>query len=181
MTEPLPVLADANDLATLLDVVATDPKLLLALRRASDRFRGAVRHPVSLVANDVVLLDGNGTQSLNLPAAPVVGTPTVTIDGTAVTDFRTSAKNGILRRSSCWPDDLGNIQVTYTHGYAEIPGDIADAVLEQAQLQYEVLAGVAQMSLGSQSIGFGTQATVGTTQRWSDAVQKYRLNVGDRS
>ena len=54
-------------------------------------------------------------------------------------------------------------------------------MLEQAQLQYEVLAGVAQMSLGSQSIGFGTQATVGTTQRWSDAVQKYRLNVGDRS
>lgn len=181
MTDQLPALASAEDLATLTGAVPTDPKLLLALRRASDRFRGDVRHPVSLVTDDVVLLDGNGTRSLFLPAAPIVGTPTVTIDGDLVTDFRPSVKNGILRRDVCWPDTLGSIQVIYTHGYNDVPGDISDAVLEQAEVQYSVLAGVAQMSLGSQSFAFGTQATVGVTQRWSDAVQKYVLNRGDRS
>jgi hypothetical protein len=181
MTDPLPPLASADDLATLLGVESTDPKMALALRRASDRFRGAVGHPVSLVADDVVLLDGDGTRSLALPAAPIVGTPTVTVDGDPVTDFSVSPKNGVLRRDSCWPDKLGCIQVTYTHGYEAVPGDIADAVLEQAELQYSVLAGVSQMSLGSQSFAFGAQATVGVTQRWSDTVQKYLLNRGDRS
>lgn len=179
MQTTLPPLAEAGDLALLLGVPATDGKLLLALARASSRFRGAVRHIVSL-ADDVVLLDGNGSQALILPAAPVVGRPDVEIDGQTVTDFSVS-RSGMLRRAGGWPDGLGNVQVSYTHGYDEIPGDIQDAVLEQAELQYKILAGVQQASLGAQSVTFGTQASVGVTQRWTDAVTSHMLNRGDRS
>jgi hypothetical protein len=182
MAEPLPPLADEDDLATKLGVPATDGKLQLALKRASDRFRGAVGHPVTQVEDDIIELDGNGSHSLLLPAAPIIGTPVVTVDGAAVTDFSVSRSRGMLRRRGCvWPDDLGNIEVTYTHGYDQIPGDIEDAVLEQAELQFQILAGVAQMSLGSESFAFGAQATVGTTQRWSDAVARYQIGRGDRS
>jgi hypothetical protein len=174
-------LAPASDLATLLGVPPTDPKLLLALKRASGRFRGQVHHPVSLVANDTVQLDGDGSDTLLLPAAPVVGDVAVKIDGVTVTDHKVSRHAGILRRAAGWPDDLGNIEVTYTHGHTEIPVDVVDAVLEQAELQFKVLAGVQQASLGARSITFGTTASVGVTQRWVDAIEAHRLNRGDRS
>lgn len=177
----LPALADADDLATLCGVPATDAKLTLALRRASARFRGAVKRPISLTTDDQVWLDGDGTNTLLLPSAPIVGTPTVLVAGVAFTDFSVSPNNGVLRAKTCWPDDLGNIQVTYTHGWSEVPEDIADAVLEQAELQYQVLAGISQMTLGPQSFTFGAQATVGVTQRWAECVARYRLYRGDRS
>lgn len=187
MDEPqtLPTLASATDLATKLGVAETDGKLLLALRRASDRFVGAVHHPVVKIEDDTIELDGNGSYSLLLPAAPVIGTPVVVVDGVAVlykTDYSLSRSKGILRRrGAVWPDDLGNIEVTYSHGYDPVPGDIQDAVLEQAELQYQLLAGVAQMSLSGESFAFGAQSTVGVTQRWAEAVERYQLNRGDRS
>ncbi|MGY4859511.1 hypothetical protein [Cryobacterium sp. AP23] len=174
----LPALASVADLATLTGKPATDAKLLLALKRASARFRGAVGHPVSRVSDDVVLLDGDGSRALLLPAAPVIGTTAVEIDGVPITDYRTSAARGILRRPAGWPDDLGNVQVTYSHGYDQVPGDIEDAVLEQAELQYKVLAGVQQASLGAQSVTFGVQASVGVTQRWAECVARYQLKDG---
>jgi hypothetical protein len=174
----LPALASVADLATLTGKPATDPKLVLALKRASARFRGAVGHTVSMVTDDVVLLDGDGSGALLLPAAPVVGSPAVEIDGVPVNDYRTSAARGILRRRAGWPDDLGSVQVTYSHGYETIPGDIEDAVLEQAELQYKVLAGVQQASLGAQSVTFGVQASVGVTQRWAECVERHQLKGG---
>jgi hypothetical protein len=175
-----PPLAEASDLATLTKASDTNPKLVLALKRASNRFRGAVGHFVSFVSDDVVLLDGDGSYSLLLPAAPIVGSVTVKVDGLAVTDFSISRRKAILRRSSPWPDALENIEVQFSHGYQNIPGDIQDAVLEQAELQYALLAGVQQASLGAQSVTFGAQATVGVTQRWTDAVAHHELR-GSRS
>lgn len=179
---PLPTLASADDLATMLEVDASNGKLLLALRRATDRFRAEVGRPLSMVTDDVVWVDGDGTQVLLLPSAPVVGTPTVLVAGTPVTDFYVSRNLGILKRtdSGCWPANQ-DIEVTYTHGLDEIPGDVADAVLEQAELQYRVIAGIAQMGLSGETITFGTQASIGVTQRWSDAVARYKLYRGDRS
>lgn len=174
----LPALASVDDLATLTESSPSSSKLLLSLKRASSRFRGAVGHPVSLITDDTVLLDGDGSQSLLLPAAPVVGTPSVKIDGVLVTNYRTSAARGALRRQEGWPDDLGGIEVTYSHGFASIPGDIQDAVLEQAELQYKVLTGVQQASLGAQSVTFGVQASVGVTQRWAECVARYQLKDG---
>lgn len=178
----LPELASIDDLATLTGKPVTDGRLALALRRASNRFRGAVEHPVSLIENDEIVLDGNGSHSLLLPAAPVVGRPTVTIHGEPVDDFEVSSRNAMLRRRQVWPSGLGNITVTYTHGHETVPGDIADAVLEQAHMQAEALfPGLQTASAGGLQITLGAQATIGVTQRWSEAVERHRLNQGDRS
>jgi hypothetical protein len=127
----------------------------------------------------VILLDGNGTELLLLPAAPFT-TIAVEVDGEAVTDYTASTRAGVLRRSALWPDGLENIQVTYTHGYATIPGAIQDAVLEQAAIQARVPAGVQQETAGTQSITWGLAATTGVTQKWADAVNLYRLG-GERT
>lgn len=178
-TTGLPDLAPAADLATLTGKSASDGKLLLALRRASARFRGAVGHDITRVDGDVVILDGDGGAALLLPAFPVRDV-TVRIDGVAVTDFRTSPRNGVLRRDAGWPDQLGNVEVTFTHGWATVPGDIEDAVLEQAEAQLVAITGVQTIQQGARSLTFGAAATVGVTQKWTDTVEKYRLR-GDRA
>lgn len=180
MAEPL---ADPGELAASLGVPASDPKLLWALNAASRRFRGAVRHPVSLVAGDTITLDGHGRESVLLPAAPVLAVTSVTLDATALTvgtDVEWSADGFLRRLGGAWPDRLRCIEVVYDHGYVAIPEDIAEVVIDQARALYRIEPGVASMTVGAQSVSFGTQASIGVTAQWTAAVERYQLNRGDR-
>lgn len=174
-------LARPADLAIKTGVAATDLRLLLALRRAGDRFEGAIGFPVTLVENETIYLSGTGNRHLLLPARPVVGKPVVLIDDQPVTDFAVGRDAGILRRrNAVWPDDLDNIEVTYSHGWVEPPGDIQDAVLEQAETQFLVSVAFQSRQAGSESVTVSALAAVGVTQRWTDAVDRYSL-AGDRA
>ena len=178
-------LANLTDLQNRLKRLESDPALLeLALRRASNRFRGAVGHPVERVADDTAYLNGDGTDTLHLPARPV-DVHAVKVDGTLlvpVRDYSVDRNSGVIRRKNGWfTDDLGNVEVVYDHGYADIPGDIQDAVLEQASTLALHLAHLQQNSAGSTQESYAAQATVGTTAAWTAAVERYRVGKGDRS
>jgi hypothetical protein len=115
-----------------------------------------------------------------LPAFPVVGDPTIHIDGVAVTDWEIGRARGLLRRKAAiWPDGLDNIRIVWSHGFANIPAGIQDAVLEQAETQYHAITAVASRSAGGESITFSAQASLGVTQRWSDAVARYEIGGGE--
>jgi hypothetical protein len=175
-------LAAAEDLAAWLPVAADDPKLLAALAAASSRFRGAVRHQVTLVEDDQVVLDGTGRESLLLPAAPVVEVAEVQLDGDVLpVDGFSWSRDGFLRRAGgCWPDRLGSVHVTYSHGYATVPEDIAEVVIDQARVLFAVKAGVQTLQVGGITTTFGVQAAAGVSAQWSTVVERYRLNAGDR-
>lgn len=177
-------LATLADLSTKTRIPVNDPDLELALRRASNRFRDDVGHPVHRVENETIRRNGNGSQTLLLPARPV-DIHTVEVGGVALVegvDFQVDEDAGILRRvGGWWPDGLGTVKVTYSHGWEEIPGGIEDAVLEHAATIAMVQAHVQQESAGSTQSSQIAQALVGTTAKWEAAVSKYRLNVGDRS
>lgn len=168
-------LADPADLATLTGAGKDDPKLLLALRRAGDRFIGGTGWDPRLTEHDMITLNGHGGQTLLLPVMHLTYVDKVTVEGADVADWQADRDTGILRRDACWPDGLGNITVTCAHGWNRMPGDIADAILEQAEIQYRALAGVQSYSLGGRSISFGAAATVGVTQKWTETVQRYSL------
>ncbi|PWG14029.1 mobile element protein [Streptomyces sp. V2] len=175
-------LADPDDLAVWLGVPADDPKLLRALSAASSRFRGAVRHQVSYVADDTTILDGNGAESVLLGAAPVTEIASVRLDGTELvyqSDYEWSADGFLRRIGCCWPDRLRCIEVVWSHGFQTIPDDIDEVIIDQARTQYTVRPGLTSMTVGSQSVAFGAQASIGVTQQWRTAVEKYRLNQGD--
>ncbi|WP_369274519.1 mobile element protein [Streptomyces sp. R11] len=175
-------LADPADLAIWLGVPADDLKLLQALGAASSRFRGAVRHYVSFVAGETTVLDGNGKESLLLPAAPVTAVASVELDGEALTyrtDYDWSADGFLRRVGCCWPNKLRCIEVVWSHGYELIPEDIAEVIVDQARAQYAVRPGLTSMTVGGQSVGFGAQASIGVTSQWTTAVEKYRINHGD--
>ena len=171
--EGAPLLADPGRLARIVGLGEDDPSLLDALQRATGRFQEAVGHLVVLTTDDTVELDGEGGQTLILPAFPVANLA-VSINGTPVTDYQVDKRRGILRRPAGWPDGLGNIQVTYDHGFAIIPEAIADAVLEAAQVTLTANPAIQTRAVGISSVTFGTAATVGTTQKWADAVAAYR-------
>lgn len=177
-------LADPAELAAWLPVGEDDPKLLAALRAASRRFRGAVRHPVNLTAGDTVTLDGRGSESILLPTAPVVSVTSLLLDGEELADgagFAWSEDGFIRRLCGYWPDRLRCITVTYDHGFAEIPDDIQEVVIDQARSMYRVQPGVQTIQAGGESITYGAQAAVGVTAQWSAVVEKYQLNRGDRA
>jgi hypothetical protein len=180
-TDPL---ADPAELAVWLGVLENDQKLLSALNAASRRFRGAVRHPVSLVTDDTIVLDGRGQESVLLPAAPVTAVASVKLDGEALevdVAYAWSADGFLRRLGGSWPDRLRCIEVTYSHGYATIPEDIQEVVIDQARAIYAVQPGVQQKTVGSQSVTYGAQAATGVTAQWSAMVEKYQLNRGDRA
>lgn len=177
-------LADPADLAAWLGVSEADPRLLQSLSAASSRFRGAVRHHVSLIAGDTLTLDGSGQATFLLPAAPVVAVTSLHLDSAELEDgaeFEWSG-DGFVRRLGCsvWPNRLRCITVTYTHGHAQIPADIAEAVIDQARAMYRVQPGVQSVQVGGQSVSYGAQASIGVTAQWSAAVKNHRLNRGDR-
>lgn len=178
--EPL-LLAEPAELDKFLKVGADDPQLLAALHAASSRFRGHVRHPLTRVTGDVEQHDGDGTTVLHLRAAPVIAVTLVEVDGVEVTGYKVLRRSAVLKRTDgCWPADA-QIDVTYDHGLALVPSDIAEVVVDQARVIYRVDPAIAQVSTGSESVTFAATAAVGVTSQWSEVVAAYRLNRGDGS
>jgi hypothetical protein len=170
-------LAEASDLSTLTGASASDPKLLLALKRATNRFIDSIGWNPTYVEDDAITLDGTGSSTLLLPVMRVGRISSVTIAGTSVADWTANLGAGILRRKRRWPDELGAIVVTCSHGWKLIPGGLSDAILEQAEAQYRSISGIQSYSLGGRSITFGAATTVGVTQKWTDATNRYSLGV----
>lgn len=182
------LLAEAKDLAILLNLPANDPGLELALRRATDAFIGAVGHPV-VRTEATRLLRGDGGPELQIPARPV-HSATVTLGDRSHTALPGATTGsvildghlGTLTRPSTWPRGA-MVSVTYDAGYGpdEIPGDIQDVVLERAAHIAEDLGVFRQESVGSVSVTVEAAAAGGATQRWVDTVDRYRVGVREWS
>lgn len=182
-TTQLPPLAPASALAARLGRDASDPQLIAELQAASSRFRSAVRRPITRIENDRIVLDGTGARTLRLPSAPVLDVAAVTVGGIDVEVM--ASRNGLIRRldSRLWPDALGAVHVTYTHGFDPVPDDVVDAVLESAEAR---IAGAHARGLSSLQVGgisqtFDRAMSGGVTQAWSIAVARYRIRRGDRA
>lgn len=177
-------LADPVELATLTGRPADDERLLLELRNATRRFRGAVGHPVDLVVDDEVTLDGTGRSSVLLPVWPTTAVQSVHLDGVLLAEGSGYAWSdaGVLRRAGCstWPDRLRCLTVVYSHGWETVPGDVVEAVLDKAATLMAVPRGVASKAVGGQSVSYGVQAAIGVTDQWQRAVDRHRVRtVGD--
>ncbi|QOC89876.1 mobile element protein [Micromonospora craniellae] len=180
--EPVPYLASPQTLSRLLGVPVDDQRMLDALAAASGRFRGQVHHSVHLVEGDEVWLDGDGSTELFLPAAPVLARPQVWVDDRELdpSEFEWSRK-GILRRRAGWPDRLNCVRVLYDHGYAQIPADVQEVVIDQARVIHEITPGVQTVQAGGESVTYGVTASTGVTAQWSIAVEAYRVGKGDQA
>lgn len=174
-------LATAADLSTATGLPVDDPELLLALKRASGRFRLAAGHSVSYVAAEEIYLSGDGTAELLLPGAPVDTIKVEIVSGLLPVEliigsgYQVKRQSGRLHKAGGWPAGLDNIRVTYSHGYKTLPEGVEDAVLEHATTLALSYAHVQQESTGNNSLSFGAAAVIGVTQKWVDAVEACKL------
>lgn len=185
-TTGLRYLVDPSRVAAKLRIAEDDGDLLAAVGEASDRFRRSVRHPVHRETTTDTLTPTAG-RVLQLPAAPVSDVTLVEVrtgPGTYVdvTDTITGIDptTGEVERAEPWPTGLGSVRVTYTHGFEVIPGDIQSAVLEAVQLSTSVQPGLSTIRSGDESLSFFATATSGTTRRWTEAVEMYRINTEEQ-
>lgn len=132
------------------------------LEAASDAVRDAAGSPISQHTSTVTVEAGPG-RSLRLPAQPVTAVSAVSIDGSAVTDWR--LVSGALWRHGGWRRgcDPTLVDVTFTHGYAVVPADVVQLVCDFAiaamhSSEDGARAGVAYESIDDYRVGYGQGA-----------------------
>lgn len=85
-------------------------------------------------------LSGRGEPALLLSRRPVIAVTSVTVDGTAVTDYSVTP-HGVLTRTTAyragrWPSGVDNIVVTYTAGRTSVPAGGLDGTKELIRINW---------------------------------------------
>jgi hypothetical protein len=199
-----PPLATADDLQTAMQRTVDSAQAALALRRASARVRRHMRQTVTFVQGDTVILNG-GDRVLRLPERPLVvddANPLtvveladlggVQIDCLEQRDYVRSGDE-LTRgypwyapgRLMGWPRrNLGvwapRVQITYSHGYTELPDDIMDVVLDLAAMNLTNPQNLRSESIDDYSRTFASETIGGMalTDDHKETLQPYMQNLG---
>ncbi len=120
---------------------------------------------------------GSYFDALGVRESPIIGTPTVTVDGSAFTDFTIDADAGLLFYDGAtfgvvgWPGGRRNIRVQYTAGYASVPVELREACIKQVAYESK-LSGIRGDHLGvpSESDPSGMSVTADQVE-WAPGVR----------
>ncbi|MFI5769650.1 hypothetical protein ACIA74_14025 [Streptomyces sp. NPDC051658] len=196
----LPPLATAADLEDA-GATGSDAQLEMALRRASARVRRYTRQDITFVNGDTITLPG-GERVLRLPQYPLVVDEDHPLTVVEVADFSGiewgalenrdySRLGNELTRGYPWqaPTRLmgfpwnraqgvwaPKVRVTYSHGYAEVPDDIVDVVLDLATMNLANPENLRQVSIDDYQRTFASE-TIGSaslTKAHKEALRSYR-------
>lgn len=122
-------------LATVADLADYGYTVTSSLTVAAERLLDSVSAQVEDAAGgpitsttSTVVLAGTTEQFLPLPRGPVQSVAAVTLDGVAVTDAK--PRDGRLWRPGGWIGQHVDVEVTYTHGLADVPADIVRLVCQ---------------------------------------------------
>jgi hypothetical protein len=125
--------------------------------------RGHCRQTLTRVADDTVTIPGTQGRRLLLGERPVVSiTSPIIVDGVALADSEWRwNRRGSLYRFGGWGDEWTDVEVTYTHGFATLPDDLA-AVCRTASIRLATnTTGIVRFEImGDFSKEFGPGTTV---------------------
>lgn len=99
------------------------------LQAATNTIKAYTDQTIEQVVDDVEVKDGRNRRVLLLDEIPVTAVSSVVEDGTTLTvddDYVWSETGELTRVGGCWPADPRTVTVTYTHGYATVPGELKD-------------------------------------------------------
>ncbi len=145
-----------------------------AIREASAAIENYCHQVLYAVSGDQIILDCNGGTKIFLPELPVTEVIEVLEDGAllVVDDDYKLGQHGVLHRIGAnWKSGIQVIQVTYSHGYATIPEDIASVCTRAAARTYQAglraaelagVPGVQGTTLGDYSVNYGSEGSGGT-------------------
>ncbi|MFJ4617420.1 hypothetical protein [Streptomyces sp. NPDC088812] len=180
--DPLATVADLEARGFALSASETDIAGVY-LGVASAAVREAAGTAITRVTSTITLEGARG-QWLRLPGPPIVSVAAVTVDGTAVTDWRLRSER--LWRAAGWTGcEPSEAQITYTHGLLEAPEDIVDLVCRMAAAAIvasrdgdgEGMAAVKEVTserLGDWSVTYGADGRISEMdlpQYWRERLQ----------
>lgn len=182
----LPPLATAADLAALTQAELPGASAELALASASAIIRRWTRQTLTRVVDDVVTLRVLDENELFLTQRPVESVSQVRVHALVLQDWVLSGDR-LLRYGGwrCLPGtttypDPGLIEVTYTHGYAEVPDDIRAVCLDLAAMTLTNPGGLRQVSIDDYSRTFASETlgsgTLSAAHR--EMLGGYRRRIG---
>lgn len=172
---PLPALATVDELAAWLQLDADElpPAAALVLDTASAIVRRQARQDFTRRTTTATLYPRGGW--LRLPQRPVISVDTVRVAGAELVPAAWLLVRDRLRlvRTPYTPAD-----VTYTHGYAEVPPDVLAVVLSAAGRVLTNPGDLRQESAGSVSVTYAAE-TIGASlaQADRDLLDRYRRNA----
>jgi hypothetical protein len=166
-----------------LGVNETDDLSTIALDSACYTIRGFLHQTINLVTDDTIAIDADGSARIMLPEAPVVSVSSVGTLST-YTDFTVTAydttqylvdydKGAIEFRGAYFPNRVGAVQVTYTHGWEVIPTDIRIVALTLAARIYDQGLAKAE-TIGNTRLVYSHDESLGLSPREKDMLVKYR-------
>lgn len=180
------LLCDPEEVAAIANThfgggfTAESEQVLSSCAKAAARFRGAIRHYLTVEQDVEFWLDGTGTCFLRLPVLHPVGV-SVEVLGEPVTVVGVS-RSGLIQFAEPLPRVLGSVQVlVQSCGVAEVPPEVASAVTTAAVIGMTQQPGISQITVGSVSQTFGSTSANGVNEEWSTAVEKWRIQAGDRA
>lgn len=199
-------LATQADLEAALQRSLDPAQAAMALRRASARVRKYCRQQFTIVENETIVVPGN-TRVLRLPPSPLIvdGTHPLTVtelfgissveyealEGRDYTRIGTELTRGeqwwaparlmgwpFMRPQGIWAE---RVRVLRSHGYAEIPDDVVDVVLDLAAMGMTNPGGLRQEAESiddySRSRTFASETIGGPqlSQDQKEALRPYRV------
>jgi hypothetical protein len=150
-----------------------------AIDVVTELMRAYTRQTLTAVADDAVILAGTQSRRLFLGERPVTAVDSpILVDGVALadTEWRWN-RRGVLWRQDGWGDELTEVQLTFDHGFATLPADLA-AVCRTASLRLSSNpAGRAHYTIvGDFQVGFG-QPELAFTLAELAVLNKYRRSA----
>lgn len=97
---------------------------VIAIDSACESVRTFTRRRWNYVEDDVITLNGSGTDTVLIPEWPVIGDVLLELDGTEVTDFVVQTSRLVRLAWTVWPLGIANLSLTYSHGYAVTEADV---------------------------------------------------------
>ena len=136
------------------------------------------RRIFSPVTNEIVLVDAHGGDTLLLPKnrLPVTSVTLVetlngtTFDAVDAAEYQWSSDGYIERWWQSWADCPRGARVTYSHGYAELPREVAGICLA---LDNPSGQSVTRETLGDASVEYSAAAGMGLLPEETEALSQY--------
>lgn len=173
--------ASTDDLATLLGTSFTDGQLAqaqLALDIATAAIRSYTRQQITTVTGDEIILDPENRKLILLPEIPVVDVSEVIVgdDTLTIADDVFWYADGRLYRTSggSWGTARQSVEVTYDHGYAEVPDSVRGVCLAKASRLLANPESLRQESIGSYSRTYEGGSS-GLTEDEEMILDEYRI------
>ncbi|QOP64244.1 head-to-tail adaptor [Microbacterium phage Quenya] len=159
----------------------TDERSQLILDGATEAIRRYCGWNIAPAEDVTATLDGGGSV-LYLPSLKVNSVASVLVDGAPVTDFEWSRRTGNLRRrgGGHFPETWGGVVVAFNSGYAAVPADLKEVVLQVSAIALSSPTGATREQAGQVAMSWATTAPgvsggLSLLERDLAVVNSYRL------